>query len=67
VIDLRIGPREARAKVIGSEIDSILIAIKPLAAAAWTSICVDCAGRVDFLVELLQGACPIRSIEQRGA
>ena len=55
VIDLRIGPREVRAKVIGSEIYSILITIKPLPAAAWTSICADCAGRVDSLVELLQG------------
>ena len=55
VIDLRIGPREVRAKVIGSEIYSILITIKPLTAAAWTSICADCAGRVDSLVELLQG------------
>jgi uncharacterized Zn finger protein len=26
-----------------------------LPAAAWTSICADCAGRVDSLVELLQG------------
>jgi uncharacterized Zn finger protein len=51
VIDLRIGPREVRAKVIGSQIYSILIAIKP----AWMSICADCAGRVDSLVELLQG------------
>ena len=55
VIDLRIGPREVRAKVIGSEIYSILITIKPLPAAAWTSICADCAGRVDSLVELLRG------------
>jgi uncharacterized Zn finger protein len=55
VIDLRIGPREVRAKVIGSEIYSILITIKPLPAAAWTSICTDCAGRVDSLVALLQG------------
>jgi len=55
VIDLRIGPREVRAKVIGSEIYSILITIKPLPTAAWTSICADCAGRVDSLVELLQG------------
>lgn len=55
VIDLSIGPREVRAKVIGSEIYSILITIKPLPAAAWTSICTDCAGRVDSLVELLQG------------
>ena len=55
VIDLRIGPREVRAKVIGSEIYSILITIKPLTAAAWTSICADCAGRIDSLVELLQG------------
>ena len=55
VIDLRIGPREVRAKVIGSEIYSILITIKPLPSMAWTSICTDCAGRVDSLVELLQG------------
>ena len=55
VIDLRIGPREVRAKVIGSEIYAILITIKPLPAAAWASICADCAGRVDSLVELLQG------------
>jgi uncharacterized Zn finger protein len=55
VIDLRIGAREVRAKVVGSEIYSILITIKPLPAAAWTSICADCAGRVDSLVELLQG------------
>ncbi len=55
VIDLRISPREVRAKVIGSEIYAILITIKPLPAAAWASICADCAGRVDSLVELLQG------------
>ena len=55
VIDLRIGSREVRAKVIGSEIYAILITIKPLPAAAWASICADCAGRVNSLVELLQG------------
>ena len=55
VIDLSIGPREVRAKVIGSEIYSIVITIKPLPPAAWTSICTDCAGRVDSLVALLQG------------
>ena len=55
VIDLRINPREVRAKVIGSQIYAILITIKPLPTAAWTSICADCAGRVDSLVELLQG------------
>ena len=55
VIDLSIHPREVKAKVIGSEIYSILITIKPLTAAAWTSICADCAGRIDSLVELLQG------------
>jgi uncharacterized Zn finger protein len=55
VIDLSIRPREVKAKVIGSEIYSILITIKPLTAAAWTSICADCAGRIDSLVELLQG------------
>jgi uncharacterized Zn finger protein len=55
VVDLRIGSREVRATVVGSAIYSVLITIKPLPAAAWTSICADCAGRVDSLVELLQG------------
>ncbi|MGO9673011.1 MAG: hypothetical protein ACLPSF_02385 [Methylocella sp.] len=55
VIDLSIGPREVRAKVIGSEIYSILITIKALPVGAWKSICSDCAGHVDSLVELLRG------------
>lgn len=55
VIDLSIGPREIKAKVSGSEIYSILITIEALPVKAWKSICADCAGGVESLVELLQG------------
>jgi hypothetical protein len=57
VIDLRIGPREVRAKVIGSEIYSILITIKPLPSMAWTSICADCAGRSTRSSSCCRAAC----------
>jgi uncharacterized Zn finger protein len=55
VIDLQILPHEIRAKVMGSELYSISIKVKALPSAAWTSICGDCAGRIDSLIELLQG------------
>jgi uncharacterized Zn finger protein len=55
VIDLSIGPREVRARVSGSDIYSVLITIRALPAKAWKSICADCAGGVESLVELLQG------------
>ena len=55
VIDLQIGPREVRALVSGSSIYKVTIAIAPVPAGQWRSICTDCAGRIDSLVELLQG------------
>ncbi len=55
VIDLQIAPREVTALVSGSSIYKVTIQIGPVAATRWKSICTDCAGGIDSLVELLQG------------
>ena len=55
VIDLVISAGEVSALVSGSSLYEVLITVKPLAQARWTSICADCAGAIDSLVELLQG------------
>jgi len=55
VIDLQIGLREVKALVSGSSIYKVTIGIAPVPAAQWRSICTDCAGQIDSLVELLQG------------
>lgn len=55
VIDLQIGAREVKALVSGSSIYKVTIAIASVPAVQWRSICADCAGRIDSLVELLQG------------
>jgi uncharacterized Zn finger protein len=55
VIDLQIAPLEIKAMVSGSEIYKVTVTIKALPAPQWQSICQDCAGGIDSLVELLQG------------
>jgi hypothetical protein len=55
VIDLQVAPGEVRALVNGSELYRISVTIRPLAQPAWKRLCADCAGRIDSLVELLQG------------
>jgi uncharacterized Zn finger protein len=55
VVDLQIGPREVKALVSGSEIYKVVVNITPVSKVRWKSICVDCAGAIDSLVELLQG------------
>jgi uncharacterized Zn finger protein len=55
VVDLQIAKGEITAMVAGSELYRIKIAIAPVVAARWKSICRDCAGSIDSLVELLQG------------
>ena len=55
VVDLQIAKGEVAAFVSGSELYKIKIAIAPVAAKRWKSICRDCAGSIDSLVELLQG------------
>jgi uncharacterized Zn finger protein len=55
VLDLQIAKGEVAAMVAGSELYKIKITIAPVTRARWKSICRDCAGTVDSLVELLQG------------
>jgi uncharacterized Zn finger protein len=55
VIDLQIAPGEIKALVSGSEIYEVAVKVAPVAKARWQSICTDCAGAIDSLIELLQG------------
>ena len=55
VIDLQIAPGEIKALVSGSEIYSVAVRVTPVTKARWQSICEDCAGAIDSLIELLQG------------
>ena len=55
VIDLQIAPGEIKALVSGSEIYKVKVRVAPVAKARWESICKDCAGAIDSLIELLQG------------
>src|SRR5277367_1533783 len=55
VIDLQIASGEIKAMVSGSEIYEVAIKVAPVAKARWQSICTDCAGAIDSLIELLQG------------
>ncbi|HWX57422.1 SWIM zinc finger family protein [Bradyrhizobium sp.] len=55
VIDLQIEKGKIKAKVSGSALYNVTITIAPVAAKRWRTICTDCAGTIDSLVELLQG------------
>jgi uncharacterized Zn finger protein len=55
VIDLQIAAGDIKALVIGSEIYTVNVKVAPVTQARWKSICKDCAGSIDSLVELLQG------------
>src|SRR6266481_3504421 len=55
VIDLQISSGEIKALVSGSEIYEVAVKVAPVTKARWQSICKDCAGAIDSLIELLQG------------
>jgi uncharacterized Zn finger protein len=55
VVDLQIGGGEVHAMVSGSEIYKVTVKVRPVSKTRWQSICTDCAGAIDSLVELLQG------------
>ena len=55
VLDLQIAPGEVKALVSGSVIYKVVVKVAAVPKARWTSICTDCAGAIDSLVELLQG------------
>jgi uncharacterized Zn finger protein len=54
VVDLQVAPGEVQALVSGSEIYRVEVRVAALPKTRWTSICTDCAGGIDSLVELLQ-------------
>src|ERR1039457_1057068 len=55
VVDLQITSGEIHAHVSGSELYKVALKVAPVKKAQWKSICADCAGAIDSLVELLQG------------
>jgi uncharacterized Zn finger protein len=55
VIDLRMAPGLIQALVSGSELYKVNVKVSPVEKTCWQSICHDCAGAIDSLVELLQG------------
>lgn len=55
VVDLQISPGTVKALVSGSSLYKVELSITALAGAKWKSICEDCSGGIDSLVELLQG------------
>src|ERR1035441_4962426 len=55
VVDLQISQGKVTARVSGSSLCKIEMKIKPLAASLWKSIQTECAGKIDSLIELLQG------------
>src|SRR6516164_5446533 len=55
VVDLQIKPGEIEAYVCGSELYKVTLKVMPVKKTQWKSICKDCGGAIDSLVELLQG------------
>lgn len=55
VIDLKVGRGQVRALVSGTDLYRITIDIHPLQAQRWAAIRTGCTGRIDTVVELLQG------------
>ena len=55
VVDLEISAGEIRALVSGSSLYNVALKVSPVGDARWKSICKDCAGGIDSVVELLQG------------
>ena len=55
VVDLQIAPGEVSARVSGSDLYKVKVDIVPVPKPRWKSVCKDCAGGIDSLVELLQG------------
>jgi uncharacterized Zn finger protein len=55
VVDLQVAPGLVTAMVSGSDLYKVEVKVAAVARRHWESICADCAGGIDSLVELLQG------------
>lgn len=55
VVHLEVKPGQIEALVSGSSLYTVSLRIAAVPEKRWRSICSDCAGGIDSLVELLQG------------
>lgn len=55
VLDLQITTGSIQACVSGSDLYTVELKIAPVKKAHWKSICDDCAGTIDSMIELLKG------------
>lgn len=55
VIDLQVTPGTVSAQVMGSSLYKISISVTAMPAAKWADLVKACAGKIDSLIELLQG------------
>jgi uncharacterized Zn finger protein len=55
VLDLQVAPGSVAAMVRGTSIYKVAVKVSAVPKARWSSICRDCAGAINSLVELLQG------------
>ncbi|MDI9638165.1 SWIM zinc finger family protein [Kamptonema cortianum] len=55
VIDLKLSSGEIKALVSGSSIYTVTIKIDPVAMQKWKGLIEECAGKIDSVIELLQG------------
>jgi uncharacterized Zn finger protein len=55
VIDLQVSKGKIEAKVAGSSVYRVEIKIKPMAPEAWNTLVSICSGKIDSVIELLQG------------
>ena len=55
VMDLQVKPGEITGLVAGSSMYKVNISISKVAVEKWTTIVNDCSGKIDSLIELLQG------------
>ena len=55
MIDLQVSVGKIHAEVMGSYLYEVDIEIKPMSSVKWKSLVKACSGKIDSLVELLQG------------
>jgi len=55
VIDLKLNPGTIKALVSGSSIYTVEITIDPFSPSKWEALIKECSGKIDSLIELLQG------------
>jgi uncharacterized Zn finger protein len=63
VIDLRIDGAEVNARVVGTRVYEVRIALRKIAPARWKEIVRACTGRIGSLVALLRGELPDEVME----